>query len=599
MSEALSLRAQLLGTLVGSVIATAVALIAVSYRTTVTNLELQARQSAHSAAHNRASTISHLVELQQQRAERFLVTAAALCGEQSRPGVIAWERSCVRRALTEFRESERAEGAVLSSGSRRIAIAGTAPDVRMPIPRPLARVTSTLRGRGYALEASYQNATIVVEFLLADFDGLFAQPLGVGTRGEVFLRQTDGIPLTPLRYASNVTMPGTTITEFEPCPGDNVERLDLDYRGLTTIHSAAPVFMFPGGVCVEAHVSQDETLAPAQTLLSDLILRAGMFVGFGLVLALFGAAWMTSPVRRLEAIARRFEVGALDVPIPLTGPAEVRGLARSLASMAHALGQQMEREGEARREAERANRAKDEFLAVLSHELRTPLAATLGWARLLRRGALEPARFDRAITVIERSAQTQKRLVEDLLDVSRIVAGRLKVEHLLLWFEEPIRCALDDVRELAGEKHVLIGTTLQSRVLVVGDSLRLQQVVANLVTNAIKFTPSGGRIAVTLSANDGWADLSVTDTGIGIAPEFVPYLFEPFRQADSGPTRQHRGLGLGLSIVRHVVTLHGGTVHVTSRGIGAGATFTVRLPLADSAAAPTESSDRTTAILAR
>src|SRR5262249_36894021 len=141
-----------------------------------------------------------LVELQQQRAERFLVTAAALCGEQSRPGAIAWERSCVRRALTEFRESERAEGAVLSSGSRRIAVAGTAPDVRAAVPRPLARVTSTPRGRGYALEATYQNASIVVAFLLADFDGLFAQPLGVGARGEVFLRQTDGIPLTPLRY---------------------------------------------------------------------------------------------------------------------------------------------------------------------------------------------------------------------------------------------------------------------------------------------------------------------------------------------------------------------------------------------------------------
>jgi signal transduction histidine kinase len=583
MSEALSLRAQLVGTLLGSVVATAAVLIVVAYHATTANLELQARQSAHTAAHSRAGTISHLVDLQQQRADRFLVTAAALCGEQSRPDAIAWERSCVRRALADFRESERAAGAVLSSGVRRIAVAGVAPDMTVVVPHPLARVVSTPRGMAYVLEAMHQNAALRLLFLLSDFDGLFVQPIGVGTHGEVFLRQADGVALTPIRYATGLGMPGATISESGACPADAAERLDIDYRGVPTIHSAQPVTTFPGGVCVEAHVSHDETLAPARTLLADLILRAGMFVGFGLVLALFGAAWMAAPVRRLEAVARRFEAGALDDPIVLTGPSEVRGLARSLAAMAHALGQQMTREREARREAEQANRAKDEFLAVLSHELRTPLAATLGWTRLLRHGPLEPARLERAITVIERSAQTQKRLIEDLVDVSRIIAGRLELERAVLWFEHPIRSALDDVRAAAEDKGVVIETALESSLPIAGDSMRLEQIVSNLLTNAIKFTPTGGRVLVTLRAIQGWAELSVTDTGLGIAPEFLPYLFERFTQADSGSTRQHRGLGLGLSIVRHLVTLHGGAVHVTSPGLGGGATFTVRLPLADGA----------------
>jgi PAS domain S-box-containing protein len=240
----------------------------------------------------------------------------------------------------------------------------------------------------------------------------------------------------------------------------------------------------------------------------------------------------------------------------------------------------LEAEQRARELAEFANQSKDQFLAILSHELRNPLNAILGWARMLRSGKLDSDRVVRALSAIERNAEAQAKLVEDLLDISRIVAGKLRLQHHRESFGRVVRAAVDTVKPEADAKGVHLEVTLGAGSdEVLADTDRLQQVVWNLLSNAIKFTPSGGRVSVEVHDREGEVELRITDTGVGIADHLLPHIFERFRQADSTTTRAHSGLGLGLAIARHLIDLHGGSVHAESPGEGKGATFIVRLPM--------------------
>jgi PAS domain S-box-containing protein len=242
-------------------------------------------------------------------------------------------------------------------------------------------------------------------------------------------------------------------------------------------------------------------------------------------------------------------------------------------------GQLLERETAARHEAEKANRLKDDFLATLSHELRTPLNAILGWATILKTLPSDPALAERAVTVIERNARSQKQLIEDILDVSRVVTGKLRLVVAPVDLGAVIDGALESVRPSAQAKQITLEVSCPPDFAPLeGDADRLHQVVWNLLSNAVKFTPVGGRVAVRVARDEGWVRLEVEDTGAGVDEEFLPHMFERFRQADSSSTRRHGGLGLGLAIVRHLVELHGGTVEATSPGPGQGTTFTVRLP---------------------
>jgi signal transduction histidine kinase/CheY-like chemotaxis protein len=235
----------------------------------------------------------------------------------------------------------------------------------------------------------------------------------------------------------------------------------------------------------------------------------------------------------------------------------------------------------ARAEAEHASRLKDEFLATVSHELRTPLTAIIGWSYMLRHGKLNEANAVRAIETIERNAKSQAQIVEDILDVSRVITGKLRLNIEAVDVASVINAAIDSVQLAAESKNIQLKVTLDpSARHVSGDASRLQQVVWNLLSNAIRFTPAGGRVEVRLERAGAHAQLKVSDTGCGLAPEFLPYIFDRFRQADGSNTRRHGGLGLGLSIVRHLVELHGGTVSADSPGACGGATFTVELPLA-------------------
>ncbi|HEX8187475.1 MAG TPA: PAS domain S-box protein [Pyrinomonadaceae bacterium] len=231
------------------------------------------------------------------------------------------------------------------------------------------------------------------------------------------------------------------------------------------------------------------------------------------------------------------------------------------------------------RQAQEANRIKDEFLATLSHELRTPLTAILGWASMLAAGGLNAQEATRAVAAIERNARAQRQIVEDVLDVSRIITGKLRLEMRPVELRALVQDAVESVRPAAEAKGIYLSTLLAPEVgEVTGDPDRLQQVMWNLLTNAVKFTPAGGRVEVELRREGARTSLRVGDTGEGIAPEFLPHVFDRFRQADMGTTRQHGGLGLGHAIVRHLVELHGGEVAAESPGRGLGSTFTVRLP---------------------
>ena len=247
----------------------------------------------------------------------------------------------------------------------------------------------------------------------------------------------------------------------------------------------------------------------------------------------------------------------------------------------------LEQEQATRAEAEAANRVKDEFLAMLSHELRTPLTPILGWSKLLQTNKLSETKLQEALVTIEQHAKRQARLVDDLLDLSRIIRGKLTLNLTAVTLVAPIAAALETVHLAAEAKSIHIKTTLDATVgQVLGDFGRLQQVFWNLLANAIKFTNDGGYITIELERVDRYAQIVVQDNGQGIQPDFLPYVFDRFRQEDSSITRKFGGLGLGLAISRQIVEAHGGTIAAESPGVGKGATFTVRLPLMTSAQQP-------------
>jgi signal transduction histidine kinase len=237
------------------------------------------------------------------------------------------------------------------------------------------------------------------------------------------------------------------------------------------------------------------------------------------------------------------------------------------------------------REVQESSRLKDEFLGIVSHELRTPLNAVLGWSQVLRRGKIDDEQAARALDAIDRNARAQARLVDDLLDTSRVVSGKLRIDIAPTPVASVVANATDSFAPLARTRGVDLETRISPDVgCIPADSSRLQQVVGNLLANALKFTPPGGRVEVSVTPVGPYVEIRVTDTGIGIKPEFLPYVFERFRQADSTTTRTHGGLGIGLAIVRHLVQLHGGMIQVESDGENQGATFIVLLPASPAAA---------------
>jgi PAS domain S-box-containing protein len=296
-----------------------------------------------------------------------------------------------------------------------------------------------------------------------------------------------------------------------------------------------------------------------------------------------GWRWMDGRGRaEYDASGRPLRLHGVGIDITARRQAEeaLRASELRLQRIADEREQLLSSERAARSEAERLSHVKDEFLATLSHELRTPLNAIQGWAALLRRPGLSDADRERGLATIERNTRAQARIIDDLLDMSRIVSGKIHLDVQTIELHDVIAAAVEAVAPTAQARRIQIGTLLDTTLGPTrGDPNRLQQVVWNLLTNAVKFTPPGGRVEVVLHRVDSHAEIAVRDTGQGIRPEFLPHVFDRFRQADASTTRTHGGLGLGLSIVRNLVELHGGSVRAESEGEGRGSTFIVSLPL--------------------
>jgi signal transduction histidine kinase/CHASE1-domain containing sensor protein/CheY-like chemotaxis protein len=292
------------------------------------------------------------------------------------------------------------------------------------------------------------------------------------------------------------------------------------------------------------------------------------------------------PMAVMGRIIGTIEVQSYDKNVYRPEHVTAMSMAANLTAVAIENVRLLELERNARQAAEESNRLKDEFLATVSHELRTPLTAILGWSRLLEGGTLDDSVTQQAVEVIWRNAKAQAQIVDDILDVSRIITGNLYLDLHPLEVVPVIENAINVVQPTADAKGIKIEKYFDSApAMVSGDGNRLQQVIWNLLSNAVKFTDSGGRVCVKVGRVGGVVEVSVSDTGAGISKEFLPYVFDRFRQADSTTTRQHGGLGLGLAIARHLVEIHGGTINAASRGEGRGATFTIRLPLIAATAA--------------
>ena len=366
------------------------------------------------------------------------------------------------------------------------------------------------------------------------------------------------------------------------------QSVGLEGQTFYSAHTPVPFAGWALASGVPADVVEQGLRRTAATMAAAAI----VMVGVAVTLALLLGRRIAGPVGELARSVVRFGAGEMPTPIRTAGVAEVAEVAQAFDEAARRLSAReatlrelateraelLERERAARAEAEAANRTKDEFLAVLSHELRTPINAVFGWARMLRGKSADSDALARGLEVIERNAEAQVRLIEDLLDVSRIVTGKMRLDVQPVNVATSVEAAVESVRHAAQAKEIQLDADLDQRADVVsGDPDRLRQVVWNLLSNAIKFTPRGGRVLVRLSRVGSRIELQVSDTGPGIAPELLPHVFERFRQGDSTSTRQQAGLGLGLALVKHIVELHGGDVRVES-GEQGGAVFTVELP---------------------
>jgi signal transduction histidine kinase/CheY-like chemotaxis protein len=325
------------------------------------------------------------------------------------------------------------------------------------------------------------------------------------------------------------------------------------------------------GLMVGMGIPTAEIDGPIRRLVMYLSLGWLVIIGSGAVLGLLLGGVI---VRSLSGASKAALALSRDEPFDPRSSriAEIDDLAAGLRSAAVTLHQR-------NIERDEAARLKDEFLMTVSHELRTPLTAIVGWARMLSTGQIREAQRVNAMGAIERNANALHQLVNDLLDVSRIVSGNLRLDVQPVLVEEVVSAAIDSVRPAAEAKEIAIVTEFGSDITVRGDAGRLQQVVWNLLSNAVKFTPEGGRISIGVERSGATAEITVADTGSGITPGFLPYVFDRFRQAESGTTRVHGGLGLGLAIVRHLVELHGGTASVENNVPPPGCTFRVRMPL--------------------
>jgi len=553
----LSLRASLATALVVVNVGLTAVVAVFAYRAAHDVMVDQATRSVADVARSRERELQNFLERRQQRLEAFLTSLEQLCAERNPSGTLGLEDQCTRAAVTGLHQSERAITTDIRYRERRRIVQGVGTAIDTPLPGQLTRIDAR-SGRGhYAMRASRGDLSVEEQFNLDDINAIFQDRAGLEVNGETFLTDSFGYRLTSEKYAAPSAFPVDMQTVQQCLNGAAPARLTTDYRGIDVISGVRPSI---AGGCIVANVTYDDTTLPLRRLGTMMLYAAAVLGLLGGIVSAIVAGLVTRPIHRLAEAARSLADGNLDAPVPVAGASEVRQLSKTLSNMATSIRDLVHREQSLRMEAEAASRTKDDFLATLSHELRTPLNAILGWASILARTDQDRARVSHAVRVIERNARVQSQMVEELLDVSRIATGRVRLNVSDVLIAPAIDAAARNTR---------------------ADARRLQQIIWNLLSNAVRFTPAGGHVEVNVRrADPGFVEIIVADSGCGIDPAFLPHVFERFRQGDSSTTRTHGGLGLGLAIVHDLVGMHGGTVHADSAGIGHGTTFTVRLPAA-------------------
>ncbi len=420
----------------------------------------------------------------------------------------------------------------------------------IPIARPLTRRDGSIEG------------AVVASFVPAEL-GRFFQRLDVGRNGVVWVFHLDGAVL--------FREPSSSIAIGQSAKSNVIFQTALQRQSGTlreAVEDSGPVMLTAFRTTASPRMIVAVSLSAEDLLANwrrEAVMGAATFVS---AMVLLGATLLVL-FRQMDAKT------AAEAALERTRAEESERLRAANDELAATL----QREQNARKEAEAASALKDQFLMTVSHELRTPLTAIAGWARMLVDGMVSDSSRDRALQSIERNAQTQTRLIEDLLDVSSVMTGKLRLHVRTVEVLEMVRAAIEAIAPAAAAKSITIDTSLDlSAGSITGDPERLQQIAWNLLSNAVKFTPPGGHVNVAVVKLENEVGITVTDTGAGITAEFLPHVFEHFRQADGSPARRHGGLGLGLAIVRSLTELHGGSVTAHSDGENQGATFTVRLP---------------------
>jgi signal transduction histidine kinase/CHASE1-domain containing sensor protein/CheY-like chemotaxis protein len=438
-----------------------------------------------------------------------------------------------------------------------------------------------LREASHALNEANERALLEYERMLDRIKGL-AQTLGTARELTAVFRG--------LREFTNVSLPcnGFFVSLYDPirdvrtacygwADGDELDVSALPPMSVSTLGANSRAVR-TGEVIITNDYMQSQRGRPHVIVGPDNGLRP--------------ESSMAVPMAVMGRIIGTIEVQSYQANVYRPEHVTAMSMAANLTAVAIENVRLLKLERTAREAAEESNRLKDEFLATVSHELRTPLTAILGWSRMLEGGDLDDAVVQQAVETIGRNARAQAQIVDDILDVSRIITGNLYLELQPMEVVPVIENAINVIRPTADAKGIRIETYFNAKpAMISGDANRLQQVVWNLLSNAVKFTESGGRVCVKVSQVGSAVEISVSDTGQGISPEFLPYVFERFRQADSTTTRQHGGLGLGLAIARHLVEIHGGSIKAESKGQGRGATFRIRLPLVDAAAGAADFGD--------
>jgi signal transduction histidine kinase/ActR/RegA family two-component response regulator len=577
----LPLRYQIAIVLVGLTIGSTGVLAIFAYRASRRALEEQALRAVGVVAEARETAVVRLLSGREERLNAFLATVESLCGERASRGRLSFEPQCVRTVLRGFRAAEGATAVELVQHGRLLATRGRWQQPREG--RLMEGRLATLIGehhRDYTMQGTRGQLVVRAQLPLADIEAIFHDRSGLEANGDVFLVDSNGSFLTDGHDRGSAVPVQPVTAAFTGClAGTPTQLLTHDYSGQLVIEGLHPIPGIGGG-CVIANLPYESVLIPIRRLGKQFMYASAAFIMIGITLSFIVAQAVAQPIARLSQSARGLAAGHFAQVIRIGGPSEVRQLETTFTAMAKSIADLLHREHAARIEAESANRLKDEFLATVSHELRTPLNAILGWGSIVSTVRLDAERTRHAMDAIVRNARMQAGLIDELLDVSRMVNGQMRLTVIPVSLGRVIEAAIDTVRPAAEAKGLeLVVDVPPLARQAAGDAARLQQIVWNLLSNAVRFTPSGGRVAIALREEAGQAAIEVTDTGIGLAPAFVPHVFERFRQADSSTTRTHGGLGLGLAIVRHLVELHGGSVHASSGGEGCGATFTVRLPL--------------------